>query len=142
MVILSTSSFLSSWRVSALALAVRAVSIKFLSGCSWEGDGLPSERSLGAGETSSLGICGTHNPELSGCESSSISLDGFLDSRPDLVVYSWDSSDFSVGDAVMSWCCALPDRPVHLVLGRVSCCYYPCTTERALLLYNRSTVLV
>ena len=53
----------------------------------------------------------------------SINLDGFRDSRPDLVVVTASPSVSSCLEAVLSWGCALPNRPVHLVRGRVSGAY-------------------
>ncbi len=56
-------------------------------------------------------------------DSCSINLDGFRDSRPYLVVVGASPSVSSCVEAVLSWCCALPNRPVHLVRGRVSGAY-------------------
>ena len=63
---------------------------------------------------------------LAPVSNSSMSLDGGLDVLADLVVYSIGSS---VGDAVMSSGCALPNRTVHwFPVGSV--CYLSCTTEQ------------
>lgn len=112
---LSMSETLSFSRVTRFWRAAVATSSRDGSPRSLDGDLLPV--SLGAGDTVSLWwIVGAFSlADSACCDNSSVSLDGFLDSLPDLVVYSCGSS---VGVAVLSWCCARPDRPVHVVLGR------------------------